>query len=45
MTIFWIVLIALVAFAIVTYNSLVKLRIRVKEAWADIDVQLKEDMI
>ncbi len=41
MTIFWIVLIALVAFAIVTYNSLVKLRIRVKEAWADIDVQLK----
>ncbi len=32
---------ALALFFIVTYNNLVTLRQRVKEAWADIDVQLK----
>ena len=32
---------ALVLFFIATYNRLVTLRQRVKEAWADIDVQLK----
>ncbi|MBI2054227.1 MAG: LemA family protein [Candidatus Staskawiczbacteria bacterium] len=30
-----------VLWAIAVYNSLVKLRIRTKEAWSDIDVQLK----
>lgn len=29
-------------FALSTYNSLVSLRMRVKEAWSDIDVQLKK---
>jgi LemA protein len=40
----WIVLliiVALVIFVISIYNSLVKMRIRVNEAWSDIDVQLK----
>ncbi len=40
----WIVLIvlcAVVGYAIVTYNSLVVLRNRVRNAWSDIDVQLK----
>lgn len=32
---------ALVLWAIVTYNALIRGRIRVEEAWADIDVQLK----
>jgi LemA protein len=32
---------ALALFFIATYNRLVTLRQRVKEAWADIDVQLK----
>lgn len=41
MTIVWVLLIALVGFAILTYNSLTKQKLRVKEAWADIDVQLK----
>jgi len=44
MSITYIVLIVLVAgfFAVVgTFNSLIKLRNRTKEAWADIDVQLK----
>ena len=41
---FWIVIIALavvVIWTIATYNSFVKLTQRTKEAWADIDVQLK----
>ena len=38
---FWIVL-AVIAFAAIrTYNGLVRLRVRVNAAWADIDVQLK----
>lgn len=41
MTIFWLIVILLVFYVIGTYNSLIKRRIRVKEAWADIDVQLK----
>lgn len=36
-----IILAALVLWAILAYNRLVTLRNRVKEAWADIDVQLK----
>jgi LemA protein len=36
-----IVAVVLVLFLITTYNRLVTLRQRVKEAWADIDVQLK----
>lgn len=35
------VLVALVGYAILTYNSFVSLTQRTKEAWADIDVQLK----
>ncbi len=35
------VLVALVLWAIVMYNNFVKLTQRTKEAWADIDVQLK----
>jgi Uncharacterized conserved protein len=34
-------LVVLVIYAIVTYNSLVTLRTRVDEAWSDITVQLK----
>src|SRR5437667_7546508 len=41
MTIFWIVLVVLVLVAIGLYNSLVKGRNRVDEAWSDIEVQLK----
>lgn len=39
----WIILIAgvVIAFALFAYNSLVKHRNQVKEAWSDIDVQLK----
>jgi len=35
------VVVAVVAFLIVTYNSLVSLRVRSDNAWSDIDVQLK----
>ncbi|MEK7540874.1 MAG: LemA family protein [Patescibacteria group bacterium] len=35
------VIAAVVLWLIATYNSLVKFRLRTKEAWADIDVQLK----
>lgn len=35
------VIVFLAFFVIGTYNSLIKARIRIKEAWADIDVQLK----
>ena len=41
MWIIFLVLIAIVVFAIVIYNTLVKLRMRVDEGWSDIDVQLK----
>lgn len=44
MTVFWIILAAIVAlgiFAVLIYNTLVKLRVRVEEAWSDITVQLK----
>ena len=38
----FIVLLAIIAFALIgIYNSLVQLRIRADNAWADIDVQLK----
>ena len=35
------VLVVILFFVVATYNGLVKLRNRAKEAWADIDVQLK----
>src|SRR5213076_1269946 len=41
---FWIVLVVLVAviaFVISVYNSLVGLRVRADSAWSDIDIQLK----
>lgn len=41
MTIALIVLGVLVVVGVVMYNGLVKLRVRVNNAWADIDVQLK----
>ncbi len=44
MIVLWIVLAAVVILAIyviATYNSLVKLNVRVEEAWSDITVQLK----
>lgn len=43
-TAFWVILIVLgviILWLIMTYNQLVKYRNRVKEAWSDIDVQLK----
>ncbi len=37
-----IVILAIIAFALIgIYNSLVQLRVRADNAWADIDVQLK----
>jgi LemA protein len=41
MQILVIIIIALILFVGLTYNKLVTLRNRVKEAWSDIDVQLK----
>lgn len=41
MTIFWIVLAVLILWLVFTYNRFISLKNRVKEAWADIDVQLK----
>jgi len=41
MTTFWVIIVLVVLWAIGTYSSLIRLRQRVKEAWADIDVQLK----
>jgi LemA protein len=41
MTVVWIVLFIASAWAIITYNRLVRDRIRVETAWSDIDVQLK----
>lgn len=44
MTILWIIIVVLVLFVvwlIAVYNGLITLRNRVKEAWSDIDVQLK----
>ena len=37
----WIVIVAVVLFVIYIYNSLIRLRMRVKNAWSQIDVQLK----
>jgi len=39
--IIFIIVILLLVFLVFTYNHLVKFSMRVKEAWADIDVQLK----
>jgi len=41
MSIFWFVLVVIALLIVVAYNSLVRKSQRVKEAWADIDVQLK----
>jgi len=37
----WIVLLLVVAWVVLIYNSLVRTRNRVRESWSDIDVQLK----
>jgi len=37
----WAILILLVLWVVLVFNGLVRLRTRVREAWADIDVQLK----
>ena len=38
----WLVLLALIAaYAVLTYNGLVKLKVQAENAWSDIDVQLK----
>ncbi len=39
--IFWIILVIIIAWAIYAYNKFVTLINRAKEAWSDIDVQLK----
>lgn len=39
--IFWGIIIVVVVWLIASYNGLVKLRMRAKEAWSDIDIQLK----
>lgn len=41
MNIFWIILAVIVLWLVFAFNSFVRLVNRVKEAWADIDVQLK----
>jgi len=41
MSTFWIVLIVIIFLVVLAYNSLIRKSQRVKEAWADIDVQLK----
>jgi len=41
MSILWFVLIAVILLVVLAYNSLIRKSQRVKEAWADIDVQLK----
>jgi len=41
MPIFWIILVIIIFWLILTYNSLIILRNRVKEAWSDIEVQLR----
>ena len=41
MTILYIIIAVIILWAIFAYNSFVRLRTRTKEAWADIDVQLK----
>lgn len=41
LTIFYIVLAVVVLWLVFAYNSLVRLRSRAKEAWSDIEVQLK----
>ena len=39
------IIFVILLYVIGVYNGLITLRNRVKEAWSDIDVQLKEDMI
>ncbi|MBU0577763.1 LemA family protein [Patescibacteria group bacterium] len=41
MTLIIVIIVALILFVVLMYNSMIKLRNRVKEAWSDIDVQLK----
>lgn len=40
-----VIVVLILIWAIATYNSLVDFRNRVKDAWSQIDVQLKEDLI
>lgn len=41
MTLIIVIIIVTILFVVMTYNGMIKLRNRVKEGWADIDVQLK----
>ena len=41
MTLLIVIIVAIVLYLVLAYNGMVKLRNRVKEAWSDIDVQLK----
>ncbi len=41
MTLLIVIVVAILLYVIVAYNGMIKLRNRVKEAWSDIDVQLK----
>jgi len=41
MNLAWIIIIAIALWAVLVYNGLVRLRNRVREAWSDIEVQLK----
>jgi LemA protein len=41
MTIFWIIIAVIIGYLVLSYNSFIRLINRTKEAWADIDVQLK----
>lgn len=40
--VFWVILIAIALYFIVTYNSLVSIKNNVEKAWANIDVLLKQ---
>ena len=41
MSVIWIIILLVAVFSVFTFNSLIKLRNLVKEAWSGIDVQLK----
>ena len=41
MTLLIVVIVAIALYGVLSYNGMIKLRNRVKEAWSDIDVQLK----
>jgi LemA protein len=41
MTLIFVIIVALILYVVLAYNTMVKMRNHVKEAWSDIDVQLK----